>query len=341
MGRRSSVTTTISDVARECGVSTMTVSRVINGNQHVSADMAERVQAAIAKLNYQPNEAARILRGQSSRTIGLLLPNLADTFFSQCAHAVQQRAAQNGYTTMIFACEGDRESEAEELSIMRSRNIAGIILVPSNRKLIPQLRQMRNAGVPIVMMDRTITGLEAGEVLVENTAGAIMAVKHLIGHGHRSILCVGYDSEYDSIASRIDGYRQAMQDAGLEPDLLVVDKGTGVGPQLLTRLGAPNAPTALFTLNNVTSTEVLRALQAETYAVPGRIAIIGFDDFDLAPFLAVPLTAVRQPASQLGDCAAQMLLESLEEGRPNSTSRVVLPTTLIIRNSCGCNSTER
>lgn len=337
MGRRARATTTISDVARECGVSTMTVSRVINGNKHVSADMAERVHATIAKLNYQPNEAARILRGQSSRTIGLLLPNLADIFFSQCAHAVQQRAAQNGYTTMIFACEGDRESEAEELSIMQSRNIAGIVLVPSNRKLAPQLRQMRHAGVPIVTMDRTIPGLEAGEVLVENVEGAVLAVHHLIEHGHRRIACIGYDSEYDSIGSRIQGYQRVMQSAGLEPELLIVDKDSAVSPRLLARLHAPDAPTALFTLNNVTSTEVLRTLQAEGYAVPGKIAIVGFDDFDLAPLLAVPLTAVRQPASKLGDCAAQMLLDSLQEGKRSNPQRIVLPTMLIIRNSCGCN----
>ncbi len=341
MGRRPRATTTISDVARECGVSTMTVSRVINGNKSVSAEMASRVHAAIARLNYQPNEAARILRGQSSRTIGLLLPNLADTFFSQCAHAVQQRAAQNGYTTMIFACEGDRESEAEELTIMRSRNIAGIVLVPSNRKLVPQLRQMRSAGLPIVMVDRTISGLEAGQVLVENEEGAIMAVNHLIGHGHRHILCTGYDSEYDSVGKRIQGYRRAMEDAGLEPELLIVDRPEAVRPHLLARMHAPNAPTALFTLNNVTSIEALRSLQSEAFPVPDQVAIVGFDDFELAPLLAVPLTAVRQPASELGECATQMLLDSLSEGSHSSSKTVILPTRLIIRNSCGCISHGR
>lgn len=340
MGRRSRPTATISDVARDCGVSTMTVSRVINGNPHVSEEMANRVMASIKKLNYQPNEAARILRGQPSHTIGLLLPNLADTFFSLCAHAVQQRAAQDGYTTMIFACDGDLEYEAEEISLMRSRNIAGILLVPSSQALVPQLRQLRSAGIPIVMIDRTIKGLDAGAVLVQNFEGAMMAVNHLINHGHKRIACIGYDSEYESVGDRIDGYKRAMSDARLEPELLIVNQDRAIRPCLLARLRAPDAPTALFATNNVTSIEVLRLLQAERYRVPDQLAVVGFDDFDLAPLLAVPLTAVRQPASQMGEYATQMLLHSLKEGLTKipANNRLILPTELITRNSCGCTS---
>src|SRR5215471_4307283 len=115
-------TPTIADVARECRVGTMTVSRVVNGGKLVSAATAARVRAAIKKLGYEPNEAARILKGQSSRTIGLIVPDLADTFFSICAHAVQQMAAKHGYTTLLLASERDPESEAKELSLIKSRN---------------------------------------------------------------------------------------------------------------------------------------------------------------------------------------------------------------------------
>lgn len=159
---------TIADVARESGVAAMTVSRVVNGGKLVRAATAARVRAAIDKLGYEPNEAARILKGQAPRTLGLIVPDLADTFFSICAHAVQQMAAKHGYMTLLLASERDRESEARELAMMKSRNVAGILIVPSSADCIGQLRELRARGIPVVMLDRTFPGLDAGEVMVEN-----------------------------------------------------------------------------------------------------------------------------------------------------------------------------
>lgn len=329
---------TIADVARECGVGTMTVSRVINNKKHVSPAMIKRVRSAIDKLNYQPNEAARILKGQSSRTIGLIVPNLADQFFSLCAHSVQQLAAQHGYMTLLFACEGNKNAEAEELSLMRSRNIAGILIVPSSETSITHLKELRSIGMPVVMIDRTFPGIDAGEVMVENFEGSLRAVNHLIDHGHKRILCVGYDSEYNSISQRIEGYKRAMHAAGLKPQYAVVHRNTPIAPRVLKHLQSPRPPTALFTMNNVTTAEIFRTLQREAIPVPRQVAIIGFDDFELASLLAVPLTAVRQPAAALGKSATLMLLEHLRSPKSDNkiTSKIVLPTELVIRQSCGC-----
>jgi LacI family transcriptional regulator len=206
MPRRLKPVPTIADVARECGVGSMTVSRVMNGKKHVSVAMTKRVRAAIIKLGYEPNEAARILKGQPPRTIGLIVPDLADPFFSTCAHAIQQLAAKQGYMTLLFACEGQKNTEAEELALMKSRNIAGILIVPSNISSDHELKELRRRGVPIVMLDRTLPDLDAGEVMVENREGTRKAIDHLIEHGHRQILCLGYDSKFNSIghgASRI------------------------------------------------------------------------------------------------------------------------------------------
>jgi LacI family transcriptional regulator len=329
---------TIADVARECGVGSMTVSRVMNGKKHVSVAMAKRVRAAIIKLGYEPNEAARILKGQPPRTIGLIVPDLADPFFSTCAHAVQQLAAKHGYVTLLCACEGQENTEAEELAMMKSRNIAGVLIVPSNVSSDHQLRELRARGVPIVMLDRTLPDLDAGEVMVENREGTRKAINHLIEHGHRQILCVGYDSKFNSISQRISGYREAMTAAGLKPQLLIVNRESSISPQLIKRLRSTQRPTALFTLNNVTTTNVLHALQREHISVPRDLAIIGFDDFDLASLLAVPLTAVRQPAAELGRSAARLLLDWIRSG-PHAeylSPRVLLPTELVIRQSCGC-----
>lgn len=343
MSTRSRSVVTIADVASACGVGTMTVSRVINGKKHVSAEMVQRVEEAITRLNYQPNEAARTLKGRTSRTIGLIVPSLSDPFFSQCAHAVQQVAAEQGYMTMLFACEANRNVEAEELSQMRSRNIAGILIVPSGENSVEQLRELRRNGMPVVMIDRTFAGIDVGEVMVENLEGAFRATNHLIDHGHRRILCVGYDREYNSIGQRIDGYKKAMQTAGLQPQYLLVKRGVPIGPRVITALHSPKPPTAIFTLNNVTSVAVLSALKREEIRIPQQVAIIGFDDFDLASLLAVPLTAVRQPAAELGRHATRMLIDSLRAGdsADRMPSRIVLPTELVLRQSCGCEPISR
>jgi LacI family transcriptional regulator len=340
MPRKPSGNPTIADVARECGVGSMTVSRVVNGGKLVSPRTAARVQAAIRKLGYEPNEAARILKGQAPRTIGLIVPDLADTFFSICAHAVQQLAAKHGYMTLLLASERNPESEAMELVMMKSRNIAGILIVPSNPDCVSQLQQLRMRGIPVVMLDRTFPGVDAGEVVVENEEGAQKAVNHLVEHGHRRILCVGYDRQFNSIGQRIVGYEKAMTKAGIKPQFIIVDDGAEVGARVLHRLRSPAPPTALFTLNNVTSTQVLQAFQREHIRVPEEVAIVGFDDFELAPLLAVPLTAVRQPAAQLGQSATRLLIDWIRRP-PGSRSgslhaQVILPTELIIRRSCGC-----
>src|ERR1700689_4113231 len=200
MPRRLKPVPTIADVARECGVGSMTVSRVMNGKKHLSAAMTKRVRAAIIKLGYEPNEAARILKGQPPHTIGLIVPDLADPFFSTCAHAIQQMAAKHGYMTLLLASERDREREAKELMIMKSRNIAGILIVPSDASCVSQLQSLRAKGVPIVMLGRAFPGLNAGEIIVENDEGTRKAVNPLVDHGHRAILCVGYDSQFNSIS---------------------------------------------------------------------------------------------------------------------------------------------
>ncbi len=339
MPRKPSGNPTIADVARECGVGTMTVSRVVNGGQLVSAKTAARVRLAIKKLGYEPNEAARILKGQAPRTIGLIVPDLADPFFSTCAHAVQLMATAHGYMTLLLASERDRESEANELMLMRSRNIAGILIVPSDAGCVEPLARLRAQGIPVVMLDRTFPGLDAGEVMVENEVGSEKAINHLIDHGHRNILCVGYDRQFNSIAQRIAGYEKAMSEAGLKPQFCIVDDSAAVGPMALKQLRSGTPPTAIFSLNNVTTSRILNVLQRENIQIPHEVAIIGFDDFELATLLAVPLTAVRQPAAELGRSATRLILDWVrfrESDLRSVHTRIVLPTELVIRRSCGC-----
>ena len=330
---------TITDVARDAGVAIMTVSRVINGGSYVSEATEKRVRASIDRLGYKPNEAARTLKGQRARLIGLIVPDLADSFFATCANAVQEVAGRLGYMTMIVASERKVEFEADEVEMMAARNIAGLILVPSSTEASGRLADIRSHGVPIVTLDRTMAGLHAGEITVENFGGAEEAVAHLIGHGHRRIACLGYDSEFSTIQERIQGYASAMKAAGLGSEILSdLDTAAAVNDALNTRLREPDCPTALFTLNNVSTIHTLHTLRQMNLRVPEDVAVIGFDDFELAPLLATPLTAVRQPSVEIGRRGAQLLFDAIREGSStaNGKIRIILPTELIVRRSCGC-----
>ncbi len=341
MPRKRSGNATIADVARESGVGVMTASRVVNGGKYVSAETAARVRAAIVKLAYEPNEAARVLKGKAPRVIALMVPNLADPFFSACAHGVQLMAATYGFRTLLFACAGNVDSEGEEISMMKSRGVAGLLIVPSRSDSIGRLKELRARGLPIIMLDRTLPGLDAGEVMVENFIGARKAANHLIGHGHKRILCVGYDSEFNSIGERVAGYEQAMKDAGLKPEVLVMDEKASIAPRVLKRLRGKPPVTAVFSLNNVTTIQVLQTLQREKIRIPQEVAIIGFDDLELASLLAAPLTAVSQPAVELGRSGTQLLIDWIQSDAPEERQqirRMLLPTELILRRSCGCDA---
>lgn len=320
----------------------MTVSRVVNGGNYVSASVQKRVREAIEKLGYQPNEAARILKGQKARIIGLIVPTLADTFFSTCANAVQEVATRYGYMTLIQTSSSRTEVETTEIDMMVSRNVAGLILIPMEQKASGRLAEVQASGVPIVTLDRVVKGLNANEVLVENALGAEEAVRHLIWHGHKQIACLGYDTELLSIHERIQGYTNAMREAGLQPQIWKVDSSRSIPAMLQRKLEGAQGPTALFTLNNVTTIQTLHALQTMGIKLPKDLALAGFDDLELASLLTVPITVVRQSAHELGRTGAKLLFDMIRSGvspKEMPKTRLILPTELVIRNSCGCKGT--
>lgn len=341
LGRRHSGPT-ITDVAREAGVAIMTVSRVVNGGSYVSPATEKRVRAAIHRLGYTPNEAARMLKGQRARMIGLVVPDLADSFFATCANAVQEVAGTHGYMTLIVTSERSVETESNEIAMMAARRIAGLLIVPSRTGADKRLRDLQQAEIPLVALDRTLDGVDAGQVIVENAGGAEEAVRHLIAHGHRRIVCIGYDARVYTIHQRILGYRRAMKAAGLTAEMHTNLTTADAAEALLRRLlSEKDRPTALFTLNNVTTIHALQAIRAMQLRLPADLAMIGFDDLELAPLLDTPLTAVRQPAHEMGRSAARMLFEMIRHARDVGTDgktqrRIVLPTELILRSSCGC-----
>jgi LacI family transcriptional regulator len=343
------------DVARIAGVGTMTVSRVLNSSAGVSPKTARKVHQAIEKLGYRPNEMARALRGLKSRAIGVIVPYLSDPFFAACAHAIHKVAKQHGYSVLLTTSDEDGQTEFDEALQMLQRHVEGLLVIPADaehsRLLHPEF-----AKTSIVALDRPIRSSLIDSVLVQNKTGSIRAVEHLIGHGHKSIFFAGLSKKLFTIRSRYEGYRRAMQNAGLEVQASFACTSREATLKVVREAFAgKHPPTAIYTSNDLTTRYVLQALGDMNLTVPDDVALVGFDDFELAEVLQPTLTVVRQQAAQVGRVAAELLFaqilkndETEEEdvrdaGRGNteehpqeSGRRIVLPVELIIRRSCGC-----
>lgn len=327
----------MADVAKLAGVGKMTVSRFLSGSANVSEETAERVQRAIRMLNYQPNELARSLRSVHSRTIALILPYLYDPFFATCAHAVSTVATQHGYSVLITTSDENAEVEQTQASLMLRRRIDGMIIIPAPNAE-GYLSGEEYSRVHVVTLDRPAPESRFDSVLVNNRAGARAGVAHLIGHGHKRIAFLGLRKSLYTFQARYAGYREAMSRAGLHSDNYIEctsqDDTVSLVHSLLTEA---NPPTALFAGNNLTMRYMLHAVNVLNIDVPSQISLAGFDDFDIADVLQPALTVVRQPVYQVGEMGANLLFQRISRGEfPTKGHRMVLPTELVIRRSCGC-----
>jgi LacI family transcriptional regulator len=317
----------------------MTVSRVLNGSQHVSKLTAERVARAVAKLGYHPNEMARALRNFKSRTIGLIVPNLYDTFFATCAHAVNLVAKEHGYTVLITTSDDKSETEYLEAERMMQRRVEGLVVVPAGLGAC-RLAEPAFAAIPIVALDRPVKNSRIDSVVVENEHGAYAAVHHLTEvHGHKRVLFVGHKRDLYTMQLRASGYGRAMKAVGapLERNFTCASPDAAV-TILREALARPEPPTAIFCANNLTTRHVLCALLRLKVKVPERLALAGFDDLELGDILHPTLTVVRQPIAEMGQSAARLLFRRLSSERPLAldASHTVIGLELMVRHSCGC-----
>ncbi len=314
----------------------MTVSRTINGHPYVAEETAKRVRAAVRQLNYRPNHAARMLTGQLSRSIGLIVPDLADTFFSVICHAVQETARESGYLVWLAASNYDPSIEAAQVEQMTHHPVDGILLVPVDSRH-KYLKAVTSGATPVVTIDRPIEVATTDSVEVENRAGARMAVEHLIRHGCRRITCVAANSHLRTIKERIAGYEECLRRARLSRAKALRLSSLAEAKATLSALfESRNRPDALFTANNYSTIWVIEALREMDIEAGKDVALVGFDDVDFFTLITPPVTAVRQPADELGRVAARLLLQRIKSDSSSSTIRTVLPVSLVVRESCGC-----
>ena len=334
------------DVAELAGVGTMTVSRVISGSVPVSEETRSRVLAAIANLDYRPNEVARALREARTRSIGIIVPNFYDSFFAWCAHAVSQVAQKQGYSVMVTTSSEDAAAEYREASLLIRRNLDGLVVIPAWFG-VSQFSRPEFNSVPIVTIDRPLDlqskdSVFRGSITVDNAEGTRLGVEHLISHGHQRILYLSLSNDLFTLKIRHARYEQSMRSAGLSPESYFTCATQESTLEILAKvMSVGSRPTAIFSSNNLVTQHTLHALSTLKLNVPRDMALVGFDDLQMFAIFHPPVTVVRQPLEVLGRSAAEMLLEQLHcpprDGVPASgMHNVVLPVELIVRRSCGC-----
>ena len=330
---------TIKDVARLSGVSPMTVSRVINQSLRVSPVTRSRVEQAIAELGYVPSSLARGLSRQKTGTIALIVPDVANPFFTLIVRGAEDVARRAGYRVLLCDTRFDLTLEAEVIEEMIAHRVEGIVIAPVSDASRSQLKRLARFGVPFVLIDRTIPGVECDVVLGDSTAGARSLVEHLIGLGHRRIGMIVEDENVSTARERRAGYVEALDHAGIELDPTLVvyasadPQGGAVGMEKLLQLA--ERPTGVFTVNNLVALGAIEAVRAAGLEVPDDVALVCYDDIEYASRLYPFLTVMLQPAETFGTLGTQLLFERIEGRKLDRTRKVVLPADFVVRESCG------
>jgi DNA-binding LacI/PurR family transcriptional regulator len=325
---------TIKDVAKLAGVSTATVSRVLSGSNIVSEPLRTQVMESVDILDYQPNQLGRSLRRQATNLIGMIVSDIQNPFFTSILRGAQDGFQPKGLPILTMNSDENPDQELLHLKVLRAQGVMGLIFVPS----MPDYKEVRNffSGIAVVAVDRNPKNLKVDTIVVDNKKGSKQATQHLIALGHTRIGFIAGIKTVTTSQERLKGYLEALQESGLRKSSSLIQVGgyfqQGGYEAMVRLLNLPDPPTAVVSANNLMTLGALQAIHDRCLKIPEDIAIIGFDDMTWASSLQPPLTVVAQPTYQIGNQAAWMLLDRLNN--PNlPIRRVILHTELIIRAS--------
>lgn len=323
------------DVARLAGVSTATVSRILNSPDAGRPETRRRVAAAVKKLGYEPNVSARNLRINRTATIIVVLPDINNPFFSFIVRGIEDVAHEQGFSVLLCNTDNDLQRELQYTKIIGRRGADGAIVLTA-RVSSPHILKMAER-VPVVLACEYIDGA-VSQVSIDNVGAAMDATRHLIQLGHRRIAYVNGPPDVILSRDRLRGYTLALQQAGLPvleeliaPGTFYLESGVEAARRLL---GLPEPPTAVFCANDEMAIGFIRAAEAMGRRVPDDVAVVGFDDIRFASFYRPALTTVAQPMYEIGRRAAQLLLDQVG-GKADGPQSIVLPHRLVVRESCG------
>jgi LacI family transcriptional regulator len=342
---------TIKDVARAAGVSVSTVSHVLSGHRPISEPTRRRVLEAIDRLGYRPNRLAQGLVSKSSRSLGLLVPDLGNPFFGCIAEAMEIAAHDRGYSVILCNTNLDPGREADYLSVLLSRQVDGLLYFPGTRVPNPALLEAVAAGVPVVVVDERIADLPG--VFVDNFDGGRQLGRLLAALGHRSLLFIGGPEGLPTVSDRLNGLRAGLEEGGVVPERLLLRFGEyrvshgyatihRCAQEGLLALESERRPTAVVAANDMIALGALRALRELNLRVPQDCSLTGFDGVEFTALITPSLTTVQQPFGRIAVAAVELLLELIKAGEARkgeaaaenaALSHVVLPVFLVVRES--------
>jgi LacI family transcriptional regulator len=324
---------TITDVARRANVSPATVSRVLNGTSAVAAEKADRIRKAIADLNYEPFGPARALRQQRVRVWAVIIADVENPFFTSVVRGIEDVAYANGYRLVLCNSDENLAKEAGYVDIAIRERMAGLVIAVASTTE-SRLDRLARENIPVVAIDRRVTGHNIDSVVVDNRGGARDGTRHLLENGWGRIGCVVGPTHISTSNERLAGYRDALAEAGHTLDRALVrradfrEDGGYKATRALLEMARP--PDAMFIANNMMTLGALHAIQDLGLRVPRDLGVIGFDDSPTADLMRPRLTVVAQPTYEIGQVAGELLVSASADRAPE---HVVLAPTLIVRDS--------
>ncbi|ASS69264.1 MULTISPECIES: substrate-binding domain-containing protein [unclassified Paenibacillus] len=331
--------TTIYDIAREAGVSAMTVSRVINNSGRISAETRMRVRRVMEELHYVPNSNARSLVIQKTHILSLLITDITNPFYTTLARGAEDTAKTYGYRLLLGNSDEDYGKEKDYVDMILSTRVDGVLFAPAGDGSGDHLRLLERQGIPYVLLDREVPGIAADRIAGESREGAMLLVRHLLELGHRRIAFVGGSRDVSTVRDREAGYREALEQAGIPADsslILHLHYRDGLQPHALDGLlRQPEPPTAVLAANNFLAVGIIRSLRSLGLRVPEDLSVVCFDDLGHASSLHPFLTVAAQPAYRFGSLGMERLIARIEGNAGTEPHTKVLPVELIIRESSG------
>jgi LacI family transcriptional regulator len=331
----------IREVAATAGVSVATVSNVLNRPDIVAQPTRDRVYAAIKELGFVRNESARQLRAGRSRTIGLVVLDVANPFFTDVARGVEDEASKSGLSVILCNSDDKQDRETRYLELLEEQRVQGVLITPvAGAETDERLTLLQQRGTPVVLVDSRSPSRGQCSVSVDDVLGGDLAVSHLLAAGHSRVAYVAGPASLRQVADRHEGALRALRRADrperdlkvIEMDALNVAAGQRAGAAI-AKIPARSRPTAAFCANDLIALGLLQEMTRRRIRVPEDIAIVGYDDIEFAAAAAVPLSSVRQPRQELGHSAAQLLLEEALGDPAHKHRQVIFEPELVARQS--------
>lgn len=335
---------TIKDIARALGLSTSTVSRALRDSYEISPETKQLVLEYARQINYRPNPIALSLKEKRSRSIGVIVSEIANSFFSQIINGIESIAYSKGYNVIISQTRESYEREVINMDFLSSRSVDGFLIsVSTETQDFSHITDLYQRGLPIVFVDRTVESVDTHKVVADNFKGAYDATAHLLSNGYKRIAHLASSAFLSITRERAAGYSKALADAGVEYNEeyvkhcmhggLIYDE---VDAAMNDLTGLKHKPDAVFSSSDTLTTNCMRYCRAKEIVIPDNLALVGFSNINLTDLLSPSLSVVRQPAFEMGQVSAELLINTIESKRPVTAFETkVLPAELFIRDSSG------